>query len=94
MAIARCLERRPKLLLADEPTAALDDESKSVVARLLRETAASRGIGVVIASHDYGLLSRVADRVLHLSCRRLQPFAYESQTWPKHNGPDHERQPS
>jgi len=66
IAIARCLARRPKILLADEPTASLDDESKRVVVGLLRSTAKEYKIAVVIATHDHTLLTSVAERTLSL----------------------------
>ena len=76
VALARCLGRRPRILLADEPTASLDEESKSTVARLLRETARSRGIGIVVASHDHKLLAGIADRVFLVAGGELRPFAW------------------
>ena len=74
VAIARCLARRPKILLADEPTAALDEESKRTVTALLRDTARKRGIGVILATHDHAMLSRVADYTHVLAGYTFSPF--------------------
>lgn len=76
VAIARCLARKPKVLLADEPTASLDQESKSTVASLLRETAQSRGISVVIASHDHEMLAAISDHIFLLADSKLHEGRY------------------
>lgn len=73
VAIARCLARRPRVLLADEPTASLDQESKSTVASLLRETARSRSISVIVASHDHELLMTIADRIFMVARGEIFP---------------------
>ncbi len=56
VALARALLRRPKLLLADEPTANLDDESAGSALDLLSQAAREQGATLVLATHD----SRVA----------------------------------
>ena len=52
VAIARAVVNRPKLLLADEPTANLDDVSAETVVGLLAEQAARYGATLVVATHD------------------------------------------
>jgi putative ABC transport system ATP-binding protein len=52
VAFARALMNRPKLLLADEPTGALDQENGKQVLNMLLETARESGITVVCATHD------------------------------------------
>lgn len=65
VAIARALANKPPLILADEPTAALDSKSRDNVAILLREVARPDGATVVIVTHDYNLLD-IADRIVNL----------------------------
>ncbi len=52
VALARALLRSPRFILADEPTANLDDEACAATLALLRETAAAHEVCLVIASHD------------------------------------------
>ena len=59
-AIARAMLLRPKLILADEPTASLDDEACERVAQLLSRAAAETGAALVIATHDQRLRARAA----------------------------------
>ncbi|QYN36319.1 ATP-binding cassette domain-containing protein [Pseudonocardia sp. DSM 110487] len=66
VAIARALAGKPALIVADEPTAALDPTVAAGVVRLLRE-AADGGCAVVVASHDDARLLSYADRVLRVA---------------------------
>lgn len=52
VALARAVLQRPKVLLADEPTASLDDDAASDAVRLLQSTSQSHGASLVIATHD------------------------------------------
>ena len=65
VAIARALVKNPAIILADEPTAALDSAAGSQVAALLTTAARTRGCIALIATHDPRLLP-AADRVLRL----------------------------
>ncbi|QXP83322.1 ABC transporter ATP-binding protein [Methylococcus sp. Mc7] len=58
-AIARAFAHRPALVLADEPTAALDPPQALEVCRLMLELAAEFGIALVIVSHDWALVRRL-----------------------------------
>jgi putative ABC transport system ATP-binding protein len=70
VAIARALAPAPRLLLADEPTAALDRESGRDVVALFRSLADSCGSGIVMVTHDNRILD-IADRILQLEAGRL-----------------------
>lgn len=62
VALARALMRRPRLLLADEPSAALDDANAAALAELLLEAAAEQGATLVIATHDGRLAATLGAR--------------------------------
>jgi len=72
VAIARALANRPRLLLADEPTGALDTASAREVWALLGDVRERHGTTVLVASHDV-TLSEHADRELRLVDGRLVP---------------------
>ena len=74
VAIARALVHEPALLLADEPTGNLDQDSARDIVPLLRALAQRRSAALLIATHDPGL-ARSADRVLELIDGRLQARA-------------------
>ncbi|MBL8836090.1 MAG: ABC transporter ATP-binding protein [Alphaproteobacteria bacterium] len=62
VAIARALANRPRIVLADEPTAALDSERAGIVMDLLRKVAIERQTAIVVVTHDekiYGRLDRI-----------------------------------
>ncbi len=65
VAVARGLVNRPSILLADEPSASLDEESEQILFNLLDETRKEQGFAVVAVVHSKGILER-ADRILEL----------------------------
>ena len=72
VAVARSLAAQPALVLADEPTAALDEQSRDAVMTLVQESCRQRGATLIVASHDPALTSRF-DRVLDLQRGALAP---------------------
>lgn len=65
LSIARALVKKPKILLCDEPTGALDSETGKMILQLLKETATKYNIALVIVTHNINL-EKIADRVIHL----------------------------
>lgn len=63
LSIALALATRPDVLLLDEPTTALDPTLKDLVSQRLLEITQERKIGLVVASHDFNLLSRLTPTV-------------------------------
>lgn len=76
VAIARALAARPRLLLADEPTAALDGRTGREVVELLRRLARDQGCGVLMVTHDPRILD-LADRLVTMEDGRLMPGALQ-----------------
>jgi len=62
--IAIALANNPKLLIADEPTTALDVTLEKQILDLIAREQKARGLGVLLITHDLGLVRRYADRVL------------------------------
>lgn len=60
--LARALVRRPRLLLADEPTGSLDEATGASIAQLMTQVTHELGITAVVASHDTNLFGPLADR--------------------------------
>ena len=71
IAIAVALAAQPQLLLADEPTTALDVTVQAGILRLLDRLRRERGLAVVVITHDLGVLSAIADRVAVMYSGRL-----------------------
>ncbi|MEQ7197196.1 ABC transporter ATP-binding protein [Enterococcus avium] len=64
--IARALAKRPKLLLCDEPTGALDFETGKQILKILQDTARENGTTVVIITHN-SAIAPMADRVIRIN---------------------------
>lgn len=71
VAIARALVKRPRLVIADEPTASLDSHTADQVLDLMRARGQAEGAAFVIATHD-SRLTRRCDRVVALLDGRIQ----------------------
>jgi peptide/nickel transport system ATP-binding protein len=69
--IAMALALEPKLLVADEPTTALDVTTQAQILRLIRELQRRRDMAVVFITHDFGVVADIADRVVVLEKGRV-----------------------
>jgi putative ABC transport system ATP-binding protein len=74
VAIARALAPAPPILLADEPTGNLDAENGALIADLLFDAQARRGVTLVLVTHDPALAAR-SDRVVRLRSGRIEEVA-------------------
>ena len=70
VAIARALANRPKLVLADEPTAALDQDSTRNVVRLFKELTVEDNSAILMVTHDHRIIE-LADRLVHMVDGRI-----------------------
>lgn len=70
VAIARALANQPRIILADEPTAALDSQRAGIVMDLLRKVAIEQGAAILAVTHDEKIFDRF-DRIFHLRDGRL-----------------------
>jgi peptide/nickel transport system ATP-binding protein len=69
--IAMALVLKPALLIADEPTTALDVTTQAQILSLIRELQRERDTGVLFVTHDFGVVSEIADRVAVLRLGEL-----------------------
>jgi ABC-type glutathione transport system ATPase component len=79
-AIAGLLAMEPALLLADEPSASLDERSKSELARLLRRVRAKHDLALVVASHDIEFIRQTCDRVFRICETGIEEAILEDVT--------------
>ncbi len=70
VAIARALVAQPQLVLADEPTAALDSKSGRNVVEIMQQLAKEQGCTILLVTHDNRILD-IADRIIHMEDGRL-----------------------
>ena len=70
VAIARALANYPRLVLADEPTAALDKDSTHNVVRLFKELTVEHGTAILMVTHDHRIIE-LADRLVHMVDGRI-----------------------
>jgi putative ABC transport system ATP-binding protein len=70
VAIARALVSHPKLVLADEPTAALDSKSGRDVVELMQQLSQEQGCPILVVTHDNRILD-IADRIVQMEDGRL-----------------------
>jgi putative ABC transport system ATP-binding protein len=78
VAIARALAAHPKLVLADEPTAALDSKSGRNVVDILQRLAREQGSSILLVTHDNRILD-IADRIINMEDGRLTEGKYSPE---------------
>lgn len=74
VAIAQILALRPDVLIADEPTTGLDATIQVGILDLIKEVQREFGISVLLITHDFGVVERLADRILVLFRGRLLEY--------------------
>ena len=69
--IAMALSCRPKVLIADEPTTALDVTVQAQILKLMRELKSEFGTSIILITHDMGVVAEMADRVVIMQNGRI-----------------------
>ncbi|MEM1382685.1 MAG: ABC transporter ATP-binding protein [Pseudomonadota bacterium] len=69
--IAQALILDPKILVADEPTTALDVTTQAQILRLIRQLQEAHGTGVLFITHDFGVVAEIADRIVVMQHGRM-----------------------
>ena len=89
--IALALANDPDLLIADEPTTALDVTIQAQILKLLRELQQKRGMSILMITHDLGIVRKVADRVCVMTEGRIveQGVTEDIYERPKHSYTQH-----
>jgi oligopeptide/dipeptide ABC transporter ATP-binding protein len=84
--LAIALAKEPALLVADEPTSAVDVSTQAQILELLTEIASARGVGILLVSHDFGVIGRTADQVVVMYAGHVLETgpAHEVLTDPRH----------
>ncbi len=82
-AIARALVHRPGLVLADEPTAAVDQDSAAEICDVFRDAAREQNAALIVVSHDRALMGRFADAMVTFRLERRAPGDVRSVVVPE-----------
>lgn len=84
--IAMALSLSPRLIIADEPTTALDVTTQLQILKLITELQAENGAGVLFITHDFGVVAEIADRVVVLQHGKMVETGTATQVLnePKH----------
>ena len=90
--IAIALSCRPKLLIADEPTTALDVTIQAQILDLMKDLKTKIGAAIILITHDLGIVAEVAERVMVMYAGRKVEEAPSAQLYrtpapPLHAGP-------
>ena len=78
VAIARALANKPKIILADEPTAALDAQRSVSVVQMLKKIAVEQNVAVVMVTHDEAMLP-LCDRILKIENKKVVSIDVEKK---------------
>ena len=82
--IAAALTLDPALLIADEPTTALDVTTQARILKLVREMQERRGTGVLFITHDFGVVAEIADRVAVMQRGQIVEWGTREE-WPSNS---------
>ncbi|MEG1560724.1 MAG: ABC transporter ATP-binding protein [Clostridia bacterium] len=82
--IAMALACRPKMLIADEPTTALDVTIQAQILKLMNDLKASRGTSILFITHDLGVINQMADEVAVMYCGQVVEMAPSKMIFAKH----------
>lgn len=84
--IALALAAEPKLIIADEPTTALDVTIQAQILDLLRDVQKQTGVSIIIITHDLGVVAEIADRVMVMYAGQIVEIATVDDIFenPKH----------
>ncbi|MBP5594129.1 MAG: ABC transporter ATP-binding protein [Pseudobutyrivibrio sp.] len=85
--IAMALCSRPKLLIADEPTTALDVTIQAQILKLLKELHESEGMDIILITHDLGVVASIADRIAVMNTGKIVEVGTKEEILysPKHD---------
>ena len=81
VAIARALAKKPKLLLCDEPTGALDYNTGKMILKLLQDTCRKNGMTVILVTHN-SAIAPMADRVIRLKNSKVREIIVNENPTP------------
>jgi oligopeptide/dipeptide ABC transporter ATP-binding protein len=84
---AIALSCAPRLLIADEPTTALDVTIQAQYLELLKEVQASAGVAVILVTHDFGIVAAIADRVAVMYAGRIVEMGSTMQVFDEPSHP-------
>lgn len=84
--IAMALVLEPEIIIADEPTTALDVTTQAQILHLIKEIQRKHGTGVLFITHDFGVVAEIADRVAVMQHGRLVEFGTKDKVL---NRPEH-----
>jgi ABC-type glutathione transport system ATPase component len=71
VAIARALAAEPEIIVLDEPTSSLDVSTQAMLLNLLKDLATEAGLSYILISHDFAVVSYMADRIAVLNAGRI-----------------------